>query len=159
MSRSKRNKRAGGAKNWVMLEHYLLDTPAWRHLTPNARTVYLELKRRYNGRNNGLISYSAREAGDALSGKHHSTGARALLELQEHGFIVVTEDSNFDRKLKLAREYRLTEARDDRPGLEAPPTKEFARWRAPENLEHSRTGEIHSLTHATVVRKRVSANA
>lgn len=159
MSRSKRNKRAGGAKHWVMLEHYLLDTPAWRHLSANARAVYLDLKRRYNGQNNGLISYSAREAGDALAGRHHSTGARALLELQEHGFIAVTEDSSFNRKTKEAREYRLTEARDDRPGLEAPPTKEFVRWRAPENLEHSRTGEIHSRTYATESTKRVAANA
>lgn len=159
MSRNTRNKRAGGAKHWVMLEHYLLNTPAWRHLSANARAVYVDIKQRYNGQNNGLISYSAREAGDALAGKHHSTGARALLELQQLGFIAITEDSNFDRKLKLAREYRLTEARDNRPGLEAPPTKEFVRWRAPENLKHSRTGEIHSLTHATVDRKRVAANA
>ena len=96
MSRSKRNKRAGGAKHWVMLEHYLMDTPAWRHLSANARAVYLDLKRRYNGQNNGLISYSAREAGDALAGRHHSTGARALLELQEHGFITARRYSRGD---------------------------------------------------------------
>lgn len=154
----RRKRMAGGAKHWVMLEHYLLDTPAWRHLTPNAKAVYVDLKRRYNGINNGLITYSAREAGEAL-GRHHATGARALLELQEHGFIVVTEDSDFNRKLKLAREYRLTEVRDDRPGLEAPPTKDFRHWQPRRNPEHSRTGETHSRSGATVNRKKVAANA
>lgn len=149
MTRRRANKRAGGAKHWIMLEHYLLDTPAWRALTPNAKAVYIELKRRYNGKNNGLLSYSSRDAGDALGGKHHATGARALIELQEHGFIAVTEDSNFNRKTKEAREYRLTEVRDDRPGLEAPPTKEFVRWREPENSKHSRMGARDSRTDAT----------
>lgn len=156
MSRSRR--KAGGAKHWVMLEHYLLATPAWRALSANARALYVEVKRRYNGKNNGMISFSARDAGDALNASHH-TGARVLQELQQHGFIAVTEQSSFDRKVKIARGYRLTEARDDRPGLEAPPTKEFARWIAPANSNVSRTGEIHSLTHATEGAKRVANHA
>jgi hypothetical protein len=155
---SSNKRKAGGAKHWVQLEHYLLATPAWRALSPNARALYVEVKRRYNGKNNGLISFSAREAGDVLNASHH-TGARVLQELQEHGFLAVTEESNFDRKVKIAREYRLTEARDDRPGLEAPPTKEFARWVAPVNQNVSRTGEIHSLTHATVTQKRAGNHA
>lgn len=141
-----------------MLEHYLLDTPAWRHLSANARAVYVDLKRRYNGTNNGAIAYSSRDAGAALNA-HHATGARALIELQDHGFVAITEQSSFERKLKIAREYRLTEARDDRPGLEAPPTKEFIRWRAPANLEHSRTGAIHSRTDATMGIKKAVADA
>lgn len=155
---SKRLKRAGGARHWVMLEHYLMDTPAWRALSANARALYIEVKRRYNGKNNGLISFSAREAGEALNVSHY-TGARVLLELQEVGFLAVTEESDFGRKVRIARAYRLTEARDDRPGLEAPPTREFTRWRPVENQNNSRTGAIHSRTHATVPAKREAISA
>lgn len=120
-------KRAGGAKHWVQLEHYLLDCLAWRTLSANAKIAYIELKRRYNGRNNGMISLSSREAGNAIGSSHH-TGARALLELTEHGFIEIAEESDFNRKVHIARTYLLTEKRDDRPGHSAIPTKAFMRW-------------------------------
>lgn len=120
-------QRANGAKFWVQLEHYLLDTVAWRTLSANAKVTYVEVKRRYNGRNNGMISISAREAGDAIGASHH-TGARALVELQEHGFIEVTEDSDFRRKVRVSRNYRLTEAADDRPGRGRSPSKDFIKW-------------------------------
>ena len=125
--RNRHPKRSGGARFWVQLEHWLLDTPAWRHLSANAKVIYVELKRRYNGKNNGEISLSAREAGDAIGATHH-TGARALVELQDHGFIVVTEDSSFNRKIHVARRYRLTEAADDRPGVSREATKDFTKW-------------------------------
>lgn len=150
---SRRPKRAAGAKHWVQIEHYLMDTPAWRALSANGKAIYIEVKRRYNGKNNGLISFSSREAGEALNASHQ-TGARALSELQQHGFIEVTEDSTFQRKVKLAREYRLTEKRDDRPGLEAPPTKEFIRWRPVENQNVSSMGDRHSSIRETMDQKR-----
>jgi hypothetical protein len=122
-------ERSGPSKYWVQLEHYLLACPAYVALSANAKVVYTEVKRRYRGNNNGLISISSREAAEAIGQKtHHSTGARALLELVEHGFIVVTEDSSFNRKVHLARQYRLTEAKDDRPGSKVLATKEFMRW-------------------------------
>ena len=153
--------KAGGAKHWVMLEHYLLATPAWRALSSNARSLYVDLKRLYNGKNNGELTMSSREAGELLNATHH-TGARTLAELEEHGFIAITAKSNFTRKVKLATQYRLTEKRDDRPGLEGPPTKEFLKWRPPapsENSNVSRTGEIHSRTDATEPSKKVEINA
>ena len=36
---------------------------AWRSLSPNARAIYVEIVERYNGTNNGLISFSIREGG------------------------------------------------------------------------------------------------
>ncbi|MEO6014057.1 MAG: hypothetical protein ABIQ30_10795, partial [Devosia sp.] len=134
--RNRTTRRAGGATHWVQLEHYLLDCPAYLALSSNARSTYTALKRRYNGKNNGLISFSAREAGDALRSSHH-TGARALIELQQHGFIEVTENSTFDRKVHLSRQYRLTEAEDDRPGLPRKATKEFMSWIDPKSKTQS----------------------
>lgn len=145
----------------MQLHEYMLACPSWRALSSNAKVLYQELKRLYHGKNNGDLAMSSRHAGELLNGSHH-TGARALAELQEHGFIAITVKSNFTRKVKLATLYRLTEERDDRPGLEAPPTKEFMKWRplAPsESTNVSRTGEIHSRTHETEATIKVKINA
>lgn len=165
-------RRAGGATHWVQLEHYLIDSAAYRALSPNARAVYTDLKRRYNGKNNGLISFSTREAA-ACIGFTNDTGARALKELLDHGFVEVTEDSNFSRKVRVARQYRLTEAADDRPGVSRIATKDFLKW-SPHGGSKSKTqsdpsdntvlpigrgaGQVeqvgnHSLTHRTVAAK------
>ena len=147
MSRVSKSK----GPSFVQLHIWLLRSPAWRDLSPNARCVYLGLKERYNGRNNGEIAFSAREAGAVINASHH-TGNRALAELAEHGFVLVTEQSNFDRKVKVARQYLLTEARDDRPGVSPLSMKNFMRWQ-PENPKHSLTGAQNSRTHETESRK------
>jgi hypothetical protein len=141
------HRRGKGGLPFVQLHNWLLDSPAWRALSPNARCVYLAVKRHYDGKNNGSISFSARQAGDAIGTSHH-TGNRALAELIEAGFIEITEDSNFDRKVKIARSYLLTEAADDRPGQSRVASKTFMRMPAKEN--HSLTGERHSRAHETV---------
>jgi hypothetical protein len=155
LSRRGRGKPAGGARHWVMLEHYLLDHIAYRSLSSHAKSIYTELKRRYNGKNNGLIVFSTREAGAAINAGN-DTGARALIELQEHGLIVVTEDSTFNRKVHAARNYRLTEAADDRPGHNRIASKEFLKWTPP--TQASQAPQIqntvalvrrHSRTHET----------
>lgn len=136
------------ARYWVQLEHYLLACAAYKHLSANAKVVYTEVKRRYNGVNNGLISISAREAAQAIGGTtHHSTGARALSELVEHGFIAVTEDSNFNRKVHLARQYRLTEAKDDRPGSGIGATKDFIRWAENKTQSHPCDTTVAPMRH------------
>jgi hypothetical protein len=142
---------------FTMQLHSVLDTEAWRALSANAKVVHGVLKCRYNGKNNGSLVLSAREAGEALNASAN-TGARALIELQEHGFVVVTEDSNFNRKVRLAREYRLTELRDDRPGHIAPPTSDFRNWSRSKNLEHGVTGDIRRGVHDIDRLKRAGSN-
>ena len=56
--------RSKGGGQFVMLTHFMLNSPAWGELTPAARAVYVELSRRYNGRNNGWLALSARDAAD-----------------------------------------------------------------------------------------------
>ena len=150
--RKRRTRRpAGGAMHWVMLEHYLVDCAAWRDLSANARVVYFDIKRRYNGKNNGTIRFSAREAMQTLNAKSSDTGARALIELVDHGFIVVTEDSSFTRKHQIARSYRLTEAANDlplAPGESRVATKEFLKWPA-RKQNPVRPIEHDSPTHRT----------
>ena len=48
------------------LYHWFLKGDAWRSLSPNARAIYVEIVERYNGTNNGRISFSIREGADLL---------------------------------------------------------------------------------------------
>jgi hypothetical protein len=121
--RSRRKER------FVKLMHWMLDTPAWRALTPAARALYVELARRYNSFNNGGISMSVREAA-FLVHIAKDTASKAFYELEKKGFIKRNVCGSFNWKLKHATTWILTEFDLG----DAPATKEFARWR-PENSE------------------------
>ena len=98
-----KNKGRGKSERYVKLRLWLLDAPAWKSLPANARALYIELARRYNGSNNGRISYSTREAGQSL---HISpcTAGRLLRILQGRGFIVCTKRGAFSLKTGEGRE-------------------------------------------------------
>jgi hypothetical protein len=77
-------------------------------LDPVARALYVQLKRRFNGSNNGSIGYGIRQAADDLHvGK--STAARAFRKLIDHGFIIPAKEGKFDRKSRHSSEWLLTE--------------------------------------------------
>jgi hypothetical protein len=63
-----------GSDRFIRLPHYMLKSPAWKLLSPNAKALLLEVWARHNGVNNGEISYAVREA--AAIGMHHSTASR-----------------------------------------------------------------------------------
>ncbi len=111
----------------------MLNTPAWRGLNPTARSVYVQLASRYAGVNNGRISYSVREGTEEL-GVGKSTIHRALTDLVDRGFIVVTKRGGFTVKLKHATEWRLTEFYCDVKQQAA--TKDFMRWK-PEEIQNT----------------------
>ena len=125
--RNGRSKFAPGDR-FIMVPHWHLDCEAWRSLTTQARAVYIELERRYNGFNNGEIALSVREA-SRLCNIAKSTAQRALGELQEKGFIGIETPGGFDYKVRHATEYRLTA----HPYRGQPATKDFMRWQ-PKNL-------------------------
>lgn len=111
--------------NFVALEHYLLDSPAWRSLDPVSRAAYVELARSYNGTNNGRLLMSARMLADRL-GISKDTAARKLHALRESGFIELVKQSGFNMKMRHCAEYRLTSQTCDATG--ALPSKAFMRW-------------------------------
>jgi hypothetical protein len=126
-------KGKGKPERYVWLRFWLLDSPAWRSLPGNARALYIELARRYNGSNNGRIPYSVREAVQAL-GIGKSTTTRLLDILEDRGFIVYTKRGAFSLKtVKEASEWRLTEYDSDAPVAHA--SKDFMRWRPPEDID------------------------
>lgn len=74
---------------FVPLSYRFLHSPAWRSLRGPAVKVWLELRSRYNGGNNGKLALSCDSAAKVLHlGK--ATVLRAFKELQDKGFIVMT---------------------------------------------------------------------
>lgn len=118
--------RRGKSPPFVKLDRWFINTPAWRDLDTVARSLYIELRARYNGVNNGSIGLGAREACEALH-VGRSTVQRAFDSLIDHGFIEVATLSTFHQK-RLSREWLLTEEKDDRNGHLA--TKRFAGWKS-----------------------------
>ena len=86
----------------------------------------LEVCQRYNGTNNGQISFSVREAAEVLS-LTKNVPSKLFLELQDKGFLVKTMASSFSLKTKTATEWRLTAE----PCGGEPATKDFMRWKPP----------------------------
>ena len=70
----------------VILKYSWLESDAWVWLPPPACKLFIELRRRFNGRNNGDISLSYREAA-GLVGCSKSSAMRHMKALIAHGFI------------------------------------------------------------------------
>ena len=98
---------------------------AWRSLDPVARSLLLEVWQRHNGRNNGQIPLSAREARAAL-GVHPRKIKKALADLEERGFLVCHYRGAFNVKEPRASEWEITtEGCDGRP-----PRALYRKWQA-----------------------------
>lgn len=80
----KSNKK--GAGRHVQLPEWLQQTEAWASLKPGPRTLYIELKRRYNGTNNGKLFLSHRDAAEAIN-VHRNTVGPWFDELERRGLI------------------------------------------------------------------------
>lgn len=125
MSRSAK-KEGFGSERYLKLRYWLLRSPAWQSLPGRARALYIDIAMRYNGSNNGRISYSVREGAAALHVTKDSIG-RTLKLLQERGFIVCTKVAYFTVKTtREASEWRLTEYDDDLTHQHA--AKSFMSW-------------------------------
>lgn len=135
-----RFKRKGKSK-FIMIEGYIMRSPAWSALTPNEKTAYLELKWRYDGLNNGRIGLGCRELAEALKSSKN-TAQRSLDRLVERGFIAKAKPSGFNVKNRMATEWRLTEYACDVSGHLA--TKDFTRWKPPEIKTQSHQEDTQS---------------
>lgn len=122
--------RSQGA-SYFGIDRWVMRTAAWLDLRPAERAVYLELEYRHNGSNNGLIRLSCREAAECCR-MNKDTASRALVRLEELGFIRTHMQGAFSLKKRHASEYELT--RHSIGG--EPASKAFAQWR-PEKKSRS----------------------
>lgn len=96
---------------FARLDHGLLEAPAYRSLSPNARALLTELAMLENGRNNGEMFLSVRDACDRMGVADHNAASNAFAELETMGFIECTRDAHFAVKAgegSRARCWRLT---------------------------------------------------
>ena len=93
-SKHNRTGRTKGKGQFVPIPYPMAKSLAWRSLSGPAAKIFIELRARYNGRNNGDLSLSYGEAAGLLHlGK--TTVKRAYDELTEKGFIVKTSKGHW----------------------------------------------------------------
>ena len=114
-----------GEEQYLKLSYPFLRSPAWRSLSGAAIKVWLELRSRFNGRNNGELSLSLDEA-SRLLGMSKSTVRRVFVELEEKGFIRKVKQGQWYGRL--ASEYAVT----DRSLQGVPASNDWKRWQPPE---------------------------
>ena len=119
-----RSKRGG---KFVRLGDGLLTSAAWRALSGSGIKYYVELRRQFNGSNNGDLHLSLDEAKKRL-GMARDTALRVQKELVEKGFIRMAKRGGFHQRL--ATTWALT----DEPAPAATPTHDYRNWRPKKNL-------------------------
>jgi DNA-binding MarR family transcriptional regulator len=83
------SRRKGKSDRFVALRYLALKSDAWKSLPVGARALYIEIAQRYNGSDNGRITYAVREAVQSLR-ISQGTASHLLHTLEERGFIVCT---------------------------------------------------------------------
>jgi len=112
MSKLKKRYKALSAhaqkhKRYVGFDYQLLETEAFKYLTGGAFKLLALVKKRYNGINNGYISFSVREGRDLL-GCSVNTISRYFDELVNKGFLKIKEKGSFNYKKRHASTWIIT---------------------------------------------------
>lgn len=126
-----KGRRKGGDR-FVKLIYPLLESPAYKDLSPEATRILTEIMRRHNGMNNGEISLSVREAGK-VAHCSKSTAGQKLIELQTHGFIAVVKKGR--KTVRHATTWRITSERTMNGTSEKPATNEWKTWTKEKPIE------------------------
>ena len=107
MGNSLYTKKGRSKGRFILIPHVILKSDAWKVCKPLAKAVYIQLLLRYNGKNNGYIPFSCREASEECN-ISKNTANRSFNELIRSGLIKCITKSNFDCRKKLASEWAFT---------------------------------------------------
>lgn len=126
---SKRRRKRGvdatgrntGDGQYMVIPYAMAHSPAFRSLSGPALKVFVELRSRFNGHNNGKVSLSFSDAAELL-GMSRTTVGRAFTELQRKGFIRQRKAGQWLGRL--AAEYVLTDCQNDGYA----PSRDWNRW-------------------------------
>lgn len=122
--RNRNRVNATGRNNtsrFVRLDFRILNSNAYRSLSPNARSLLVDLVMLYNGENNGSLYLSVRDAAHRMGVADLTAASRAFDDLTVLGFIEVTQEGHFRVKASegsRARCWRITW--EAGPGSKAP---------------------------------------
>ncbi|MBO9518074.1 MAG: hypothetical protein J7493_08400 [Porphyrobacter sp.] len=123
--RRNRNKINATGRNsnsrFARLDYRILNSNAYRALSPNDRSLLVELVMLYNGENNGSLYLSVRDGAHRMGIADLSGASRSFDTLQALGFIQLMQDAHFSVKASeksRARCWRLTWLAG--PGRKAP---------------------------------------
>ena len=104
-------KGRNNTSRFVRLDYRIVTSNAYRGLSPNARSLLVELIMLHNGENNGSLYLSVRDAAHRMGVADLTAASRAFDDLMALGFIEVTQESHFKVKASeasRARCWRLT---------------------------------------------------
>ncbi|MDC1198767.1 hypothetical protein N8071_00120 [bacterium] len=148
MSRKSYKQHKRGAGRHVQLPEWLQAAQAWATLKPGPRALYVELKRRFNGSNNGRIVLSHRDAANALN-VHRNTIGPWFDELNARGFIRMTVAPHLGPSgIGKASVWALEELPTDDM---KPARKTFMSWREIQKPRTKKRTPRHSDCDAAVV--------
>ena len=139
----RKNFKRGQSNSFVMIDEWLMSSQAWGSLKPGPRALYLELKRLYNGNNNGRIFLSQRHASDRLN-IGRDTVSRYFSELLVKGFLIeISGHCLGSDGYGKAAHYALTEL----PLNEKPATKDFMKWKKTKSPQENPTRVVVKSNH------------
>lgn len=148
INRKGRSKR----ERYVRLDYPLLNSAAWNALPHPGRSLFIELSKRFNGSNNGEISFSWREVQTTLNVGQNTPG-KLFQQLQDKGFIRINQRGAFTTKNRMATTWILT----TQPYGTHPPTRDFMHWKPDEEkttatlrvaVDHPESGRGLKLVHS-----------
>jgi len=130
MKKVKKQNEYYGA--WTGIHNDLLDSPAWLHLSSDARALYLILKR-LSRKHRADVFLSQREASRLMNGRRIAAVRVCFAELEHYGFIRKKRTGSLGPNGRgIATTWRLTEKGDTSAASETgtfqPPTKNYLKW-------------------------------
>ena len=123
MSRRRRYRTSRGkaGEQYFGLSYAMAKSPAFRSLSGSALKVFIEVRTRFHGGNNGDLSLSMDEAARLL-GIGKATAQRAFAELEAKGFLMMIRKGRWVGRL--ATTWRTT----DKSHNGALPTNDWKAW-------------------------------
>ncbi len=129
----RRKSKTSPSDRFFQMHVWLLNSPAWKATNVYERCLYMELKQRYNGTNNGDIALSHREAQAALNCSNRPV-IDAFKGLLDKGFIRAAQLGSFHWKKEggaggRSTRWILTEYPTDYPVKSLSPDRTFMTWK------------------------------
>ena len=110
-------------KRFVQLNYLLIKSNAFKEVSGGAFKLYVKVRERFNGVNNGEIGFSVRDASNKL-GISRMTASKYFKELEEKGFLKIKEKGSYNFKSRHATTWIITAERYNHKA----PSNDFMSW-------------------------------